>query len=75
VACMIEDLGRDQYLQPAAPSREAAERLVRERQPQCFSYPDWLKLNELELRRGKETGRPRVKFTRIEDMLAALGRR
>jgi ferredoxin/flavodoxin---NADP+ reductase len=75
VACMIEDLGRDQHLQPAAPSREAAERLVRERQPQCFSYPDWLKLNELELRRGKETGRPRVKFTRIEDMLAALGRR
>jgi ferredoxin/flavodoxin---NADP+ reductase len=75
VACMMEDLAADRYLRPGAPSREAVERLVRERQPQCFSYQDWLRLNELEVRRGKETGRPRVKFTRVEDMLAALGRR
>jgi ferredoxin--NADP+ reductase len=75
VACMIEDLAADRYLRPSAPSREAVERMVRERQPQCFSYQDWLRLNELEVQRGKETGRPRVKFTTIEDMLAALGRR
>ena len=75
VACMVEDLAADRYLHPAAPARDAVERLVRERQPRCFSYQDWLKLNELEVQRGKETGRPRVKFTKIEDMLAALGRR
>jgi ferredoxin--NADP+ reductase len=75
VTCMLEDLAADRYLRPAASSREAVERLVAERQPQCFSYQDWLRLNELELQRGRETGRPRVKFTRIEDMLAALGRR
>jgi ferredoxin/flavodoxin---NADP+ reductase len=75
VACMMEDLAADRYLQSAASAREAVERLVRERQPRCFSYQDWLRLNELEIQRGKETGRPRVKFTRIEDMLAALGRR
>jgi ferredoxin--NADP+ reductase len=74
VACMMEDLAADRYLKPAAPSREAAERLIRTRQPQCFSYEDWLQLNEVEVRRGKETGRPRVKFTRTEDMLAVLGR-
>ena len=70
----MEDLAADRYLRPGAPSSEAAERLIRTRQPQCFSYQDWLKLNDVELRRGKETGRPRVKFTRTEDMLAALGR-
>ena len=75
VACMMEDLARDRYLRAVSPSGDAVERLVRERQPRCFSYQDWLRLNELEVRRGKETGRPRVKFTRIEDMLAALGRR
>jgi ferredoxin--NADP+ reductase len=74
VACMLEDLAQDRYLQPASPSRDAAEQLVRQRQPACFSYEDWLRLNELEVQRGKETGRPRVKFTRIEDMQAALGR-
>ena len=71
----MEDLAADRVLHPAEPSREAAERLVRDRQPRCFSYQDWLRLNELEVQRGKETGRPRVKFTTIEDMLAALGRR
>jgi len=75
VACMMEDLAADRVLHPAEASREAVERLVRERQPRCFSYQDWLRLNELEVQRGKETGRPRVKFTTIEDMLAALGRR
>jgi ferredoxin--NADP+ reductase len=75
VACMMEDLAAGRHLRPAAASRDAVDRLVRERQPRCFSYEDWLRLNELEVQRGKETGRPRVKFTRIEDMLAALGRR
>jgi hypothetical protein len=28
----------------------------------------------METRRGRETGTPRVKFTRVKDMLAALGR-
>jgi ferredoxin/flavodoxin---NADP+ reductase len=74
VTGMLEDLARDIHLRPADGSPETIERLVRERQPQYLSYQDWLKLDELETRRGKETGRPRVKFTRVKDMLAALGR-
>jgi ferredoxin--NADP+ reductase len=74
VTGMLEDLARDIHLRPVDASPEAIERLVRERQPQYLSYQDWLKLDELETRRGKETGRPRVKFTRVKDMLAALGR-
>jgi len=74
VAGMLEDLARDIHLRPADASPAAVERLVRERQPQYLSYQDWLRLDEIETRRGKETGRPRVKFTRVKDMLAALGR-
>jgi ferredoxin--NADP+ reductase len=74
VAGMIEDLARDIHLRPADPSPAAVERLIRERQPQYLSYQDWLRLDEIETRRGKETGKPRVKFTRVKDMLAALGR-
>ena len=74
VACMVEDLAQGLTLHPAAPSAEAAERLIRERQPRFFSFQDWLRLNELEVGRGRAMGRPRVKFTRVEEMLQALGR-
>ena len=74
VAGMIEDLARDIHLRPADPSPAAVEQLIRERQPQYFSYQDWWRLDEIETRRGKETGKPRIKFTRVKDMLAALGR-
>lgn len=71
---MLEDAVKGQILKPAHPTAEAAEAFVRERQPTYFSYQDWLKLDELEIANGKKVGRPRVKFTSIADMLAALGR-
>jgi ferredoxin--NADP+ reductase len=74
VACMLEDLGRDIFLRVPDPAPATVERLIRARQPQCFSYADWRRLDDLEVGRGRETGRPRVKFTRVRDMLAALGR-
>ena len=74
VACMMEDLARGATLTPVEPEPAAAERLVRERQPRCFSYADWLRLNELEVSRGRAQGRPRVKFTSVEEMHTALGR-
>ncbi len=74
VACMLEDLEQDRILQPPGSDPAAAERLVRERQPRYFSYQDWLRLDALEVARGRAAGRPRVKFTSVEEMLAALGR-
>jgi len=74
VTGMLEDLARDIHLRPSDPDPSVVEHMVRERQPQYLSYQDWLKLDEIETRRGRETGRPRVKFTRVKDMLAALGR-
>ena len=74
VECMFEDLARGAVLEPAQPAAAAAEALVRQRQPNYVSYADWLKLNAIEVARGRTEGRPRVKLTRVEEMLAALGR-
>jgi ferredoxin--NADP+ reductase len=75
VALMLEDLAAGRTLEPAEPSPVALERLVRQRQPQYVSYPDWLRLDALEIAQGRAGGRPRVKFTRVDEMLAALGNR
>jgi ferredoxin/flavodoxin---NADP+ reductase len=74
VTCMMEDLAAGRTLKPDEPEATAAERMIRAHQPNYVSYQDWLKLNAAEVSRGRAAGRPRVKFTRIDDMLAALGR-
>ena len=74
VTCMLDDMADGQTLHPDYPTAATAEAFIRQRQPRYVSYTDWLRLDELETARGQETGRPRVKFTRIEDMLTALGR-
>jgi ferredoxin--NADP+ reductase len=74
VECMFEDLTLGTVVEPAHPETAAAEALVRQRQPRFFSYADWLKLDEIEVARGRAQGRPRAKFTSAEEMLAALGR-
>ena len=33
---------------------------------------DWRHLDRLEIERGRAAGRPRVKFTRLDEMLGAL---
>ena len=68
---MLEDLSSGNYLNPEQPSADEAEAFVRSRQPDYFSLDDWHRLDELEIERGKAQGRPRVKFTRIETMIAA----
>ncbi len=70
--CMLEDVRSGALLRPEAPSAEAAERMIRSRCPGYFSYEDWMRLDELEIARGQEAGRPRVKFTSAEAMRAAL---
>lgn len=74
VTCMMEDLSNGALLTPAQPNVAAAKQLVTERQPNTVSYDDWLKLDALEIANGEALGRPRLKFTCVEEMLAALGR-
>jgi ferredoxin--NADP+ reductase len=71
---MLADLAEGRILQPARPTAGAIEQLIAERQPCCVTYADWQRLDELETKHGEEQGRPRVKYTSIKDMLAALGK-
>ncbi len=73
--CMVEDVKTGAILDPPHPESEGAAQLVRQRQPDHFTYEDWLCLDEIEVSNGRVQGRPRVKFTSVEEMLAALGRR
>jgi len=72
---MLEDAATGQMLAPAEPDAAAAERLVTQRQPHYVDYADWLRLNDLEIARGRSRGSPRLKFTRVDEILAALGNR
>ena len=74
VTAMLEDAAHGRVLRPVHPEAAAAEAFVRARQPRVVSYADWRRLDEAETAAGRPQGRPRVKLTRVEDMLAALGR-
>ncbi len=74
VTCMLEDFSTGSTLQPSKADAASAEQLVRARRPDYFSYADWKCLDELELQRGKASGRPRVKLTSVEEMKKAVGK-
>jgi ferredoxin--NADP+ reductase len=54
---------------PDSPDGAAVERLLRERQPELVTYDGWASIDRHERALGKSAGRPRVKLTRIEEML------
>lgn len=67
---MMEDVAE---ITPAeSPDPQAIETLLLERGIRYVEYHQWQTLDELETRRGKDQGRPRVKFCRVDDMLSAL---
>ena len=61
--------------QVEVPSREVLERLLRERRSDFVSYEDWQLIDLLEQERGDASGAPRVKFSKVEEMLHALQER
>lgn len=69
---LLDDLHAGALMQPATPSRAAVEKLLALRQPNIITYADWQCLDQIESQRGAALGRPRLKFSRIDDMLAAL---
>jgi ferredoxin/flavodoxin---NADP+ reductase len=74
VACMLEDAAADRTFAPAAPGPDAVSALLDERAPRAVTYQHWRTLDEIELDKGRETDRPRVKFTDVAEMLRVLER-
>jgi ferredoxin--NADP+ reductase len=69
---LLEDFGAGKLATPPEPGRDAVDGFLRERGVRVFSWADWQRLDGLERARGVTLGRPRVKFTRVADMLAAV---
>lgn len=72
VKLALEDAAAGRVHMPEQPQRAAVESLLTERGIELVCYEDWLRLDGIEQERGKALGRPRLKFSRVEDMLAAI---
>lgn len=72
VALMLEDVPTLTPIPRESASPRAIVDLLESRGASYFTFADWLKLEEIENERGQAAGRPRVKFTSEEEMLAAV---
>ena len=73
---LLEDLRAGRLDKAEVPDRSVLEGLLRERRADFVSYEDWQVIDLLEQERGREAGdRPRLKFSRVEEMLVALAER
>jgi len=72
IDCLIEDVAnmtpclyrtRDQWIA-----------FLNQKNIQFVTYSDWQRLDQEELRRGQEAGKPREKFTKIDDMLSFINK-
>jgi ferredoxin--NADP+ reductase len=75
VDAMLADLGlaadgpAAEAHMPSKPDADAVEALLRSRQPQLVTYAGWEAIDRHERALGEPAGRPRVKLTRIEELL------
>jgi ferredoxin/flavodoxin---NADP+ reductase len=58
---------------PETPDAAAVEALLRSRQPELVTYSGWEAIDRRERALGEPAGRPRVKLTRIDELLQAAG--
>jgi len=71
-ARILEDIEQGGLPQTDASGLESIPELLAERGIPFVTYADWQLLDQIEQERGALVGRPRLKFSRVEDMLAAL---
>lgn len=72
--CLVEDIKADRLTPATLGSADVLDK-VQGRQPEVVLRPGWLRLDHAERTRGRQLGRPRVKFTEHQDLLAhAAGR-
>jgi ferredoxin/flavodoxin---NADP+ reductase len=69
VDAILEDLAAGRLHAPPAPDPAELDATLRARQPALVTYDGWSEIDRHERQRGEPAGRPRVKLTRIDDML------
>lgn len=70
VATLVRDFSRESL--PKKDGSDATKKLLASRGVQVVSYSDWKRIDAEEVRRGKERGKPREKFSSVDAMLNAL---
>ena len=70
VALMLEDLGSGKVNVPEDPSIRGAETLINQKDGAVVTYPEWQNIDRSELQRGEAEGRPRVKYTDVNEMIS-----
>lgn len=69
VSSMVEDIEEKNTLRPELTSAESIKELLEEKH---ISYNEWLQVDSFERKEGEKQGRPRVKVTRLEEILRIL---
>ncbi|HEY3829971.1 MAG TPA: FAD-dependent oxidoreductase [Solirubrobacteraceae bacterium] len=69
VDAIFEDLAAGRLHEPPAPDPAELDETLRARQAELVTYAGWSEIDRHERELGESSGRPRVKLTRIEDML------
>jgi ferredoxin--NADP+ reductase len=69
---LLSDFGEGRLNHPSQPSRDSVEQRLAARDVSVVTWQDWLRLDALEKERGAAIGRPRLKFTSVAEMLAAV---
>jgi ferredoxin--NADP+ reductase len=67
VDALLEDLAGGTLPEPTA--AEDLDALLSERHPTVVTYEGWQRIDRHERERGEPTGRPRVKLTRLGEMV------
>ena len=70
VEVLLADLAAGELLEPEPIGDETLEAFIRERRPELVDYEGWVRIDRHEQERGEPHGRPRVKLTRLEELLA-----
>ena len=68
---VLEDVAERRLPEPEHPDPGAIEALIAERRPDFVTWEGWQAIDTAETAAGEPLGRPRVKFTRLEEMLEA----
>lgn len=69
VSCMVKDIEKKNTLRPGLTSAEGIKELLDEKH---ISYNEWLQVDSFEKKEGEKQGRPRVKVSRLEEILRIL---
>jgi ferredoxin/flavodoxin---NADP+ reductase len=73
VTALLEDLEAGRLGSEEALDAEAVDAELHERLPEIVTYEGWQAIDEAERGAGEPAGRPRVKLTRVDELLEAAG--